>query len=108
MTHIGWESFRTARLELEIVQQCMYRNYLQQQIEDLKDRLNRKYTVMTSLFTSTVVHTEEEAADISKRAMELSQTASVSSWKDIVGRYSQDGDIGLTGGSLGLPKRYWR
>lgn len=108
VTHIGWESFRTARLELEIVQQCMYRNYLQQQVEELTDRLTRKYTVMTSIFTSTVTHNQKEADAIAQRAMELAGSASVSSWKDSVGRDSRDGDIGLTGGSLGLPKRFWR
>ena len=108
--HIGWESFQTMRFELETVQQTIYKNYLLQQVLDIEQHLSRKFTVLNTIFAKCTPHTEAEAERIALRALELATKVSgKTSWRDGLDKEKADvGDIGLTGGSLGLPKHFWR
>lgn len=110
LEHAGWINLHSARLELETVQQCMYRVYLREKRESVSQRLQRRHTVLSRAGHSTTEHTAAEAKVLSeaafREAMQVrerldAQTATV---RASAAKKSNE----LTGGSLGLPQRHWR
>lgn len=68
VAHSTWDKLHTTRLELETVQQYMYRAYLKAQTHDIAGRMSRRHTMVSSVRHETVSHTAAEAQDIHTRA----------------------------------------
>eukprot|EP00038_Savillea_parva_P012159 m.202677 g.202677 ORF g.202677 m.202677 type:complete len:483 (-) comp21854_c0_seq1:76-1524(-) len=111
LAHAGWAKLHSARLDLETVQQCMYREYLGTKRELVQQRMTRRHTVLSRVGHTTTTYTPEESAAISANALQEAtkiraalDAESLTAARASAVKKSNE----LTGGSLGLPQRHWR
>ena len=110
LAHAGWEHVLAARLALETVQQATYLGCIEEQRAAVLERRSTRRALGAALGSKVVRHTREEAAAIQAAALE--QAAAMASVAgpaaDGGAKVRSDEKSQLTGGSLGLPQRFWR
>jgi hypothetical protein len=109
LVHAGWAKLHGARLDLETVQQCMYRVYLQEKQALVEQRLNRRHTVLSQVAHSATEHSTEEATALTAAAViEATRVRAKLDAQSTSCATAAKKSNELTGGSLGLPQRHWR
>eukprot|EP00040_Diaphanoeca_grandis_P024463 m.134419 g.134419 ORF g.134419 m.134419 type:complete len:76 (-) comp29739_c0_seq2:12-239(-) len=68
--------------------------------------LRHRYTLANLIFHKQTEHDEKQAAQIANEA--LAKSHLFVSGNMLTGYLRDSNETGLTGGSLGLPRRFWR
>eukprot|EP00039_Didymoeca_costata_P017486 m.324408 g.324408 ORF g.324408 m.324408 type:complete len:485 (+) comp16541_c0_seq17:125-1579(+) len=109
--HSAWAQLERARLATELITQCMYKNYLRDQINSLKSSLCRRHSLLHCQLDAVVCHSEEDAKSIVAHCNELKRKERFRIETESRKRRASVSireEVQLTGGSLHLPKRHWR